>query len=422
MPGNINTALFNSAIGGLPGRTLGAWFSDVKNVIDFGADATGTNDSTAAIQAAYDYTTAPYSSKQRGIIFFPPGVYKVTQSIICNDSGGQEMSVCFAGCGKASTISGTFNDFLIKRDGLPTNDIGNSIRVFDKLWFQNGHATGGCVKWNASIGTSFTDCVFDGARGLDASFCQGTRIQSCAFSPNGQAGSTYAIALGDNGIITNHDITGFNTGIMLTGNIGCNILGGRMEVNQTAIAIGLDTSGGTTAPTGFIIEGGSFESNGIAIDFVGTGSGFKIGGLTISGSSISGGHPQYGIRVQGDHAQFGEFSGISVSFSQCDVAAISVADTTNRNCLVFSGVTAINAGSGVAWVTPATAHTATFINCNINPTYLFSGLPSGANLRTSDTYYITDGNQAMIGENVTAGGGSNRSWVSFNGTNWIRGT
>lgn len=51
----------------------------VVNVLDYGADPTGTNDSTAAIQAALDY--APVANSGR-VVFLPAGTYKFSKLTI----------------------------------------------------------------------------------------------------------------------------------------------------------------------------------------------------------------------------------------------------------------------------------------------------------------------------------------------------
>src|SRR4051812_1724955 len=54
-------------------RTMPDRLSEIKNVLDYGADPTGGADSTAAIQAAVNWT----SGANRGTIYFPLGNYKV---------------------------------------------------------------------------------------------------------------------------------------------------------------------------------------------------------------------------------------------------------------------------------------------------------------------------------------------------------
>ncbi len=422
MTSNIRLVSFKTGVGPTS-RGLGARFADlVKNVKDFGAIGDGSNDDTSAIQAAIDYTSSPFSSGSRGIIFFPPGTYKVTSSLTFNDAAGPvSPSIVFRGCGDVSRISGTFNDFLLKRDGSGTNQLTSGIRVLDGIRFDNGHATGGCVKWNANIGSTITNCNFNANRCVDASFCQSTTIQACNFSSAGNTTGGYGVAVGENGTISNCDFTGLAKGVMFAG-VGITIIGNRFEVNSTGISCG-DTITGATSASGFSIIGGSFESNSTAIDFPGGCSNFLVGGFQIIGFvgiPPGGGNPQYGIRIRSDNCQKGTFTGIA-SNPVCDIASISVADTTNRGGIVFSGVTAATGGGGVGWQLPSAAHTAEWINCDVRPTFLFGGLPTGANLRKGDRYYITDGNQATIGGNVTAGSGSNNSEVVYDGTNWKRG-
>jgi hypothetical protein len=56
------------------------------NVIAYGADPTGTNDSTSAIQSAFNAAIAA----QSGTVYFPPGYYLVTSTITvaCNGTNG----------------------------------------------------------------------------------------------------------------------------------------------------------------------------------------------------------------------------------------------------------------------------------------------------------------------------------------------
>jgi len=49
------------------------------NVIDYGADKTGTLDSTTAIQAAI--TAATQTAGRGNTVFFPAGIYKVSSTI-----------------------------------------------------------------------------------------------------------------------------------------------------------------------------------------------------------------------------------------------------------------------------------------------------------------------------------------------------
>lgn len=64
--------------------------SDVYNVIMYGADPTGTNDSLSAFQAARD--AAKNSTKGAGIVYIPAGVYKLSNTFQVGDGTGTTVS------------------------------------------------------------------------------------------------------------------------------------------------------------------------------------------------------------------------------------------------------------------------------------------------------------------------------------------
>ncbi len=477
-----------------------ARLGEVKNVKDFGATGDGFTDDRSYIQDAIDYTTSPYSSTYRGIIYFPPGVYHIGSALTFDDP---IRSIVFQGCGNASAISGSFNDFLLKRAGSATNQLTSGIRAVKNLFFQQGHATGGCLKFSGSIEGVVEGCDFSGNRGVDMSYTQGSTVNTCNFSSGGNQYGSYAIFIGENGGIISPDITGFQYGIACSGAGGLVIQGARFERNGTAISSGRDMESGSPSSMGSLtVLGATYESNGICIDFyggtgaalitggkaigfesvppyeygtvvtsqtitgvssgairtgsistdgiltLGAGSGTFTAGERITGSGVptgtfiyaftsgSGGSgstapltgsPKYGIRIIGDSLQNSQISGMVVG-GQCYVSNIYMTDpAANRSGIVFSGVSCSNASTlgGTTWTLPTKANMAQWINCDVQPTFLFSGLPSGgtsANQRIGDSFYITDGNQATVGGNVTAGSGSNKSLVTWNGSNWIRGT
>jgi hypothetical protein len=90
------------ATGSSASRTLANRFSDVINVLDFGAHSiteTGyeTFDSTTAIQAAIDFA----STSPKKIVFIPGGAYKVTSTITIPDTTDQQ-GLLVIGAGKAN--------------------------------------------------------------------------------------------------------------------------------------------------------------------------------------------------------------------------------------------------------------------------------------------------------------------------------
>lgn len=79
----------------------------VVNALDFGADATGTNDSTAALQAALDHCGTTLQT-----LFLPAGTYKVDNTLTWPSSGGSCAAFQLIG-ESASVISGSVSDATI---------------------------------------------------------------------------------------------------------------------------------------------------------------------------------------------------------------------------------------------------------------------------------------------------------------------
>jgi hypothetical protein len=86
------------ATGANTARTLANYFSDVINVLDFGADPTGTVECSAAIQAAINSF-----SSSGGILNFPVGVYKISTTLTVS----KPVMLVGQGSGDISSITGT---------------------------------------------------------------------------------------------------------------------------------------------------------------------------------------------------------------------------------------------------------------------------------------------------------------------------
>lgn len=71
-----------TATGSTTGRSLAERFSEIFNVKDYGATGNGATDDSAAIQAAL---TAANSATYGGVVFFPPGRYLVTVTLLVGD-------------------------------------------------------------------------------------------------------------------------------------------------------------------------------------------------------------------------------------------------------------------------------------------------------------------------------------------------
>jgi len=149
----INLALASiKSAGSSTTRTLGARFADVVNVIDWGAVGDGVHDDTLNIQAAIN--AAAYK-----IVFFPPGTYLITASLVPPPSG----NVYLEG-GGIPTIQGNFADFLIKNN--PSSPGAPTIIGIDGFYLSNTHTstgfdlTTGCIYTDQTQNGWITNCIF----------------------------------------------------------------------------------------------------------------------------------------------------------------------------------------------------------------------------------------------------------------------
>ena len=94
---------------GLTARMLAERFDDTVNVLDFGADSSGTADSTAAVQAALD------AAEDDDVVLFPPGIYRCDATLTITDKSlrlqgyGPNSNILFGVGGAVTTgIEGTY--------------------------------------------------------------------------------------------------------------------------------------------------------------------------------------------------------------------------------------------------------------------------------------------------------------------------
>lgn len=410
-------------------RTLPDRLAEIKNVLDFGADPTGSADCSAAIQAAVNWTT----NANRGTIFFPAGLYKIGSPITFNGvSINDNLSIRFLGVGQGSSLftSGmAANGYIFDRhSGSPNNTTG--LRVFQGLSFQNSNDSGGCVRIGSTNGAVFRDCQFSGFNGVTTEDSAGVSSQNIMFD-NCTFGGTGSVTLGGNNVIIGGagaamacDSRNNDTGWRIYGT-GFNWFGGRVELTNTGFLFGKDSAGTNQGASGFTLQNGSMEGNGTAIYLAGTCTGFAICATGSQGHpGGNSGYPlsaniasQYGIRIDADMAKNGLIHSYSTG-QVFDVAGISIANATSRANLVLISVVANETGGlGVPWIPPTNAMTAQFINCNTQPIWTFAQLPTGGNLLEGDEFNISDATTATWGATVSAGGGSNHVLVRYNGTN-----
>lgn len=187
----------------------------------------------------------------------------------------------------------------------------------------------------------------------------------------------------------------------------------------------ITTIGNDAGASGFVLQGGSMEGLVNGIMLAGTCSGFYIGSIGALGHVNSGPTnsiaTQYGMIV-GPNVSNGVFQGTGIIGDLTKVAACKVYTAAARTNVLFLSSTfdkhTGGGGTGFDWDLPTNAYTASWLNCNVSPTWTYAQLPTGGNVLEGDQFTITDSTTSTWGANVTTGGGSTRVLVRWNGSNW----
>lgn len=144
-----------------------------------------------------------------------------------------------------------------------------------------------------------------------------------------------------------------------------------------------------------------------------------------SGGGNLGMGQRYGIWVRANKASYGIIQGMNVG-NFISTAAAQVDAATSRAALVFFGCSFLpGSGGGANLTAPSNAYTAQFQQCNVNPIWTYSQLPTGGNVFEGDQFTISDalaGNCSDSacgwGANVTGGTGALHRLVRWNGSNY----
>lgn len=262
---------------------------DVLDIRDFGA-VSGAADTLPSINAAMTANPAPY----RKPIYLPPGRWNVSGPIIFN--GASEGGFKFFGAGRGTEIVGHFPDFIFKRDepsGVPYGPY-----TFDDLWIRNTHPQGKGLQLARGANFLMRNCyVAAFGAGVNIYDAFTVLLQACKFSSYGYPAGNVGIIAGCHTTIDACEITGWETGIRLSG--ACNnVRGCRIEINKTGIAVGVNAAGQDWMASRGSIVGNSFEANDTTMDL------YHCAGMLIAGNGDQGsvnapsGQSQYGYKVR----------------------------------------------------------------------------------------------------------------------------
>lgn len=398
-------------------KTIEEYFGSVQS---FGSlDSTGIagrgGDDTAFFQNAANNTI------DGGVVFVPPpasGSYTVTSPIIIDQTANFKR-VSFVGVGRASKIVANFAGAVFK-----TQSVGTSAQwYFDKLNIVNSHALGEALRLEGAIGGAIENCFLSGGlTGLNLASNSFTfLVKNCAF---------LGISHGGNGLISsghtdivNCDFVGWGTGIRGYG-ASVSVKGCRLEVNVTAMALGLTEAGTTSQLSRSLIGGNSLEANDIGIDiYDATGCEFAGTGMQGSANAPSG-QSQIGIRVRS--ASGTKFSACGAGGTFDDAAIILLGGSDNA--YVMDTVIATNAfgGNAKTWDVRTGLGTGdgsvTFNNCNYTPrhddTVTYPMLQRHGMVQYLSAVSYLDGNVAgrnLRGKNIALGNGVTSKAVAFTG-------
>lgn len=234
----------------------------VQNVKHYGAMGDSTNgvdgtDDRAAIQAAVDHTASQF----RGIIYFPPGIYRIgSPGIDFSSITSGDSNITFQGAGPGtSQLVGSFNGYILDRDTVGAgNFMGTRI---EGLRVVNLSTSGGAIRWSGTQGFSLDNCLIEGRNGLiQGDSFYNPVISNCTFRGNSNAAG---IGIFGTGNVIGCDITGWGHGIRTTGQLS--LSGGRIELCAVGIMLGMALDDSTYASFSSSIKNVSFESNSIAI-------------------------------------------------------------------------------------------------------------------------------------------------------------
>lgn len=435
------------ASGASTARTDPARWSDVKNVLDYGADPTGTNDCTAAIQAAISALSinVPGTGKvTRGTIFFPAGTYLVTGTVNLQP-GGTACAINFRGVGLGSWIQGGTNGYIFdtgNSGGTGEHFVPQAQHHFYDLQITNSFVPTsprtfnvGAIRMCATLDSSVENCYISGYIGINLVDSQGQSvgtglIKNCEINGGYNASLTQPTS-GSTGIYTGStisiiscDIIFWDTGVVMTG-AGALMFGCRCENANTGVLVGTYNTYpmGNYCQAGCII-GMEMESVGIGVYCLTTTQCFfsDITVLLHNNTWPAGPPGVTGFYLYPDRTGYNTFVSCIVGGTGNGTGyAFDVSSQGASGRLYNTFIGCSNGANGiiVPWHYGPSACCGEFINCEgLSPVFTYANLPSrAADTNIGDQYNISDCNTSSWG--VTAGGGgSTEALVRWNGSSW----
>ena len=330
---------------GAVARGYASKFGDVVSAIDFGADPTGSADSTASIQAAINAVTA-----SGGTVVLPIGTYKVTASLVMPTT----QFVSLVGMGKGSQIvnsSGASFDMITWANPGAGNLILTYATIGNMSLSQSG-GTGSAAEINTQYASTLTirDVYFnalaasgDGVKIVGNGATYSHEIQIINFSGRSNQGNAVIHLTGtaSDDLISGGVYEGLfhvNFGIQLDNGVGTVQMQNLHISNFATNVITTGTMVGVLQATNCIFDSATLETayfNGLT-NAVFVNTHFMFPGATHSGVSLN-------------NASGNQFKSTIVESASGSNAAWAVVENGTSNSNSFDGLTTTGTfSSGIA--------------------------------------------------------------------------
>ena len=325
-----------------------------------------------------------FISQSRGVIYFPPGNYYVSQPIDFTGLDINNLTAIWRGEPGVSIVTGNFADYVFKRTAYFSN-----FTSYDKLSVTNINATGGGIRAGGSLFVSLRDCTITANQGISTfnddsidaiisgSLSLEVSMENCRLSPGSNATNSQGIMSGSDGPIVKCTMVGYGNGMLLAGGEGSMwVQGCYFEQCTTGLLLAVAADGTLSSAGAVTVAGCRFKNCSTGIYIHGSVDLATIIGISIEGTNgqaPSGGDPQYGIYSPRGSIGNSMVAGVIVT-GQYAVAAVSLASGSNGTN--FMGIQASNSGAGVAWQLPSpiAMYLPEFSACNTIPIYTVGGL------------------------------------------------
>lgn len=441
VPGNeslINNHVSNANNGSFSNpapNTAGDIFSkpNLPNVVGWdGSGAVATLDYVNGLVNIGDILN--FAPLNKGVIYFPPGTYSVSQPIFWNYSFIDAITVIWRGEGNSSTITGNFADFVLKRSYG-----SSSLCVVEKLNIVNTNANGGGIRMGSVVCGAIRDCTVMANQGINLADAFGDNtsdtldfnVINCTLTPgSGNYTGSLGLTTAADGAYFNLRFIGYETGANVWGGEGNMFFGGcYFEQCGTGFNPGTNQTEGPDVGLLGGMWGCYFKNCGLAISWQTGNTGSYLGVLIegTNGQAHGGTNPMTGIQSGNGGAGEGEgthLNGGIVVTGQYDNAAVEIygagtADGYKKNTWYASSSS--NSGAGVAWKfhQPGAPFLwyPDFINCNVRVIYNVADLPA---VEEGVEFDVNDGTNGLTWGNTLTNTGTHTTHylARWNGSNW----